>query len=372
MINKERLLKNYISLTCIEGVSKIEKVVMEEVINRLEELGIDYEFDKANRKTGGNCGNLIAHIKGNFEKGSPFFFSAHVDTIMSSACTPVIKDGVIYSDGNVVLGADDRAGVAAMLEAVETAIENGLSYPDIDLLFLVCEEIGLLGSKYLDFSKVNGKYGFVIDSSADVGKVIYKAPTHYSCEITIKGKAAHAAIAPELGVHTIKIAADAISKTEVGRVTGDTTVSIGTIQGGIKTNVIPEQTDIKGEIRSLNVDEIPVFRKKLENTFKKSAEEYGGKCSFEWKKEYIGFSLEEDSEIIKWITKSMENAGIKPELIPFIGGSDANNYNEKGIPAINLGLGYKKNHSSEEYLKVDDLTGITNVCYEIIRQSTKM
>ncbi len=368
MINHERLIKNFLEITAIEGVSRNEAGVMNEIQKRLDELGIGYVQDKAGEKFDGNCGNLIARIPGTIP-GEAFCFSAHVDTIQSSCGTPYIKDGVIYSDGKTVLGADDRAGAAIMLEAVESAFEQKIDFPDIELLFLVGEEIGLFGSRFLDYSLVKSKYGFVIDSSADLGKIVSHAPDHSSCKIEVFGKASHAAIAPEQGIHAIKIAADGIHNTELGRVSENSTVSIGVINGGTKTNITPEHVEVQGEIRSLDKSETPVYKEKLEANFKNAAEQYGGSVKFEWQEEYSGFKLEDNSRIIEWISSALTNAGIDPEPIKFVGGSDANNFNQNGIQTVNLGLGYKKNHSNEEYIKVDDLVGMGNTVLEIIKLS---
>jgi len=368
MVNKERLLDDFLEFTAIEGVSRNEAEVINDVKRRLDKLGIRYTVDNAGEKFGGNSGNLIAYFPGTVP-GKTFCLSAHVDTISSSAGKPYEKDGVIYSDGKTVLGADDRAGAAAMLEAVQCVIEQGVDHPDIELLFLVGEEIGLFGSKYLDYGKLKSTYGFVLDSSADPGKIVSHAPTHMSCGITVRGKAAHAAIAPELGVHAIKIAAEGIYNTKVGRITDDSTVSIGVINGGTKTNVVPDLVEIAAEVRGLNKEEVPGHKATLENNFKAAAEKYGGEVSFDWNTEYNGFKLGEDSGIISLTKKAMKSAGLEPELIKFVGGSDANNFNENGITSVNLGFGYKKNHSNEEYMKVDFLNSMTEVIFEVIRLS---
>lgn len=369
MIDSKRLIGNFLSLASIEGVSSEEQEAMEEVKRRLDRLGIEHTQDNAGERFGGSCGNVIAKVPAAGSAGAPFFMSAHVDTIQSSKGTPHIKDGVIYSDGNSVLGADDRAGVAQILEIIESAREQNLEHPDITLLFLVGEEIGLYGSKYLDYSQINCSFGFVFDSSADFGKIVSHAPTQLSFVINVLGKAAHGAIAPELGIHAIKIAAEAIAKTNVGRVDTDSTVSIGTIHGGTKINVIPDRVEIKGEIRSLNDARIPEYQKKIVNTFERTARGSGGKVTFKWDEAYKGFKLEEGHPLIRWILQAMRNSNIEPELIPFIGGSDANNFNANGIPTVNLGQGYKKNHSTEEYIAINDLAGLAQVGYEIIKLS---
>ncbi len=372
MIRKDRLLENFISLTSIEGVSKKEREVADEVKKRLDGLKIPYVEDDTGAKISGNCGNIIATAQGKETKSTPFCFTAHLDTISTSYCKPVIREGVIYSDGKVVLGADDRAGIAAALEAIEAAIELDLNYPDIELIFLVAEEIGLLGSRNLDFSGLKSKYGFVLDSSSAVGKIIRNAPTHYSFEIDVRGRSAHAAIAPQDGVNAIKIAAEAIDKVNVGKVNEDTTVNIGTIKGGTKTNNVPDLVEIEGELRSLTQPKIPEEQEKIEKAFNIAAEKYGGECLFKWDLEYSGFLLDDDNVIIDWVSNAMRLAGVKPELTQVLGGSDANNFNEQGIPSVNLGVGYAKNHSPDEFMPVDDLVKMAEICLEIIKYSSNI
>ncbi|MCP4726481.1 MAG: M20/M25/M40 family metallo-hydrolase [bacterium] len=372
MINEERLIQNFLSLTKIEGISKNEREVADELKKRLDKLNIPYEEDDAGKKISGNCGNLIAALPGTDAKGITFCFTGHMDTIASSHCEPEIRDGVIYSDGKAVLGADDRAGIAAALEAVEAAKELNLNYPDIELIFLVAEEIGLLGSRNIDFSRLKSKYCFVLDSSSSVGKIIRNAPTHMSFSIEIKGKSAHAAIAPQDGVNAIKIAAEAISNIDVGRINEDTTVNFGTIKGGTKTNNVPDLVEIEGELRSLSAEKIPAEQAKIEKAYHSAAEKYGGKCIFDWDKEYSGFLLDEDNAIIDWVRNAMRLADVKPELTQVLGGSDANNFNEQGIPSLNLGIGYAKNHSPDEYMPIEDLVKMANICLEIIKYSANI
>ena len=370
MINDERLKRNFLEITALEGVSRNESGAMNEIKKRLDRLGVEYAQDSAGEKFAGDCGNVIARIPGTAD-GEGFFLAAHVDTIASSAGKPYIRDGVFYSDGKTVLGADDRAGVAVMLEVTETLLNSDVSYPDIELVFLVGEEIGLYGSRFLDYSLLNSKYGFVIDSSADLGKVVSHAPDHHSCAITVTGKPAHAAIAPELGIHAIKMAAEGIYKTDIGRVSDNSTMSIGVISGGTKTNVVPEKVEIMGEIRSLDSTEIPGLKERFERPFKEAAETYGGTVSFEWEEEYGGFNIKPESPFSLRVAAGYRACGIEPEFIKFVGGSDANNFNARGLPTFNLGQGYKKNHSNEEYLKVDDLLGIARVVIELAKGAVR-
>lgn len=175
-----------------------------------------------------------------------------MDTVVpGNGIKPSIEDGYIKSDGTTILGADDKAGLAAMLEAITVLKEENIAHGKIEFIITVGEESGLVGAKALDSSLVTAKFGYALDSDGKVGDIIVAAPTQAKVNATIYGKTAHAGVAPERGVSAITIASRAISKMPLGRIDEETTANIGRFEGGTQTNIVCDRVDILAEARSL-------------------------------------------------------------------------------------------------------------------------
>ncbi len=169
---------------------------------------------------------------------------------------PSVKDGYIVSDGTTILGADDKAGLAAILETIRTLKENNVEHGDIQFVITVGEESGLVGAKALDGSLLQAKYGYAIDSNGAVGDIIVAAPTQAKLHAVMKGKTAHAGLAPEKGVSAITLAAKSIAKMPLGRIDEETTANIGRFEGGKQTNIVADHVEILAEARSLDPEKM--------------------------------------------------------------------------------------------------------------------
>ncbi len=190
MINKTRLIDEFIELVSVPCPSKDEKQEAELIMAKLRELGLEPEMDKAHEKTGGTCGNVWAYVKGNVPNAPKLLFEAHMDSVAPTTGTKVVrKDGVLYSDGTTTLGGDDKVGVAAMLEAVRALKEDGVAHGDVQLCFTVSEEIGCLGVVNMDQSWIKADYGYCMDIGGAPGEITYAAPKLYDIYVTVKGKA---------------------------------------------------------------------------------------------------------------------------------------------------------------------------------------
>ena len=249
-INRERLRQYLLDLVQIDSHSREEGAVAARIRADLEALGVEVEVDDAGEKVGGDTGNVIARVKGTVEGAPPIFLAAHMDTVVpGKGVKPVIDGDVIRTDGTTVLGGDDKSGCAIIVECVRTLRENGIPHSDIDAVFTICEEVGLLGAKYLDLAGIRSTYGLVLDSD-DVGYLFTKAPSADHMEFVVHGLEAHAGVCPENGISAIKIAAEAIAAMKLGRIDDETTANIGVIEGGAATNIIPNRVVLRGEARS--------------------------------------------------------------------------------------------------------------------------
>ena len=247
MIVKERMTDHLMDLIKINSLSKKEKPVADKLQKEMEEIGAECSYDDAGKKVGGNVGNLIVRIKGNKQNVPPFFLSSHMDTVgPGEGIKPQIVDGIMKSDGTTILGSDDKSGIAVIVEVIRTLKEQNIPHGDIEIVFTICEEIGLLGAKYFDTSSIQSKYGMVLDSSTPK-RLVLKCPSSDILNIKIHGLEAHAGLCPEEGISAIKIASEAIANMQLGRIAPDTTSNIGIISGGLATNIIPKLVEIKGK-----------------------------------------------------------------------------------------------------------------------------
>ena len=158
MTNRDRLLILFEQLIAFDSPSYGEREICDFIKGRLADLGIAVCEDGTAKKIGGNCGNLYAYVDGALNL-PPLLFCAHMDTVEPSRGKQmrIAADGTITSDGKTVLGADDCAGIAAILEALTAVAESGRPHRPVEILFTVAEEPYCVGIQQFDFSKLRSK-----------------------------------------------------------------------------------------------------------------------------------------------------------------------------------------------------------------------
>jgi len=371
LINKKRLLETFFELLKIKSPSRDEKQIADYVSDILRSLGLTVIKDDAGKKIGSNAGNIIALLESNCENGAtrtqPLFFGAHLDTVsVNGEIKPEIRDKkIVNKNKNCILGGDDKAAIAAIIEAIRTIKDFKIKTGNIYLIFTIAEEVGLLGSKNMNLKPLKAKYGFVFDGDGDIGKIFNQAPFHNAIDITIIGKAAHAGISPQKGINAIQVASHAISKMKLGRIEPGTTCNIGTIEGGVATNIIPEKVQIKAEARSLQEERLKELTGRIINDFETCAKENGAKARFKVQREYDGFKIPENELPIIMAKNVFKKLKVKSKILSTVGGSDVNILNSKGKMAINLSAGMENVHSSKEYVKIAELEKLTALILEL-------
>lgn len=367
MVNEERLLQSFFELVRIDSLTFDEKRVIDHLAGRLSSLGLLIKTDDAGGKIGGTVGNLIAHLPGD-PAVTPIFFNCHVDTVEPGVgVEPHYENGVISSKGETVLGADDKAGVAALVEMAQVLTEEALIHGPIDLVLTVGEEKGLLGAKNLDWSLVTGRYGFVLDAAGPVGDITITAPWQNTITAAFTGKAAHAGVNPEGGISAIQAAARAVETMPLGRRDKETTANIGVIHGGRAINIVPDAAEIKGEARSLKVSKLNRQTERMLQAADRAAKAYGAAVETTVNREYDGFNLSPKNQVVVWAAKAIEAMGIRPAYIATGGGSDTNVFNAQGIPTVNLGVGYLDPHTTTESISLDQLAKAAELAVAIAR-----
>jgi len=377
LVNKDRLSDTFCELVKIDSPSREEK----EIVLYLKDL-FEKEFnaktiiDDADKETGSNIGNLIVKLDGKLKK-EPVFFNAHLDTVEPCRNINVIfENGIFKSDGKTILGGDDKAAVAILIEALRILKERDIDFGPIELLFTVCEEIGLLGAKAFDPSLLDSKAGYALDST-DPDMVINKAPCATRFKIRIIGRAAHSGLNPEEGINAIKLTSQAISGLNLGRIDEETTCNIGIIRGGKATNIVPEVVEVEGEVRSHNKDKLKEVQDQIISVFYKTIREYKEKkgdissniprVETEVFDDYPLMDVSKDDPLIKTVFKVASEQDRSLFLEATGGGSDANVFNGKGLRAIILGIGMQQVHSTQEFIRLDDMVKTVALVLGIIK-----
>ena len=365
MVNRDRLVRTFLEIVQVNSQTKNERAMADYLKGKLAELGLMVKEDNAGGTIGGNAGNVIATLAGKVDK-MPLLFSAHMDRVAPGEnIRPVVEGDIIKSGGDTILGADDGAGLAIILEVLQVLRESNLQHGLLEVVFTVAEEGGLSGSKALDVESLAAKSAVIFDSSGDAGIVINQAPAQDEIIARIYGQAAHAGVEPEKGVNAIMMAAKAIGRMQVGRLDEETTTNIGVIMGGKATNVVPDFVEVRGEARSFREEKLRKATESMVAAFIAAAAEENGRVEMEVKRLYAAYHHSEDHKLLQLVKKAGEAVGLKIIVQSSGGGSDANILNGKGIDAVNLGVGNGEVHTLQEFQKISELLKVAEMAVKI-------
>ena len=376
MINEERIKNLLLELVQIDSVSREERDVARRIKQYCEELGAEVFIDDAGEKVGGNTGNVIARFPGTIPDAEPIMMSAHMDTVVPGrGVKPIVEGDIIRTDGSTVLGGDDKSGCAVILETIRCLQEQSIPHAPIDAVFSICEEVGLLGAKHVDMSRVRAKYGIVFDSD-DPGFLFTKGPSADHFEIKIYGLESHAGVAPEQGISAIRVAAEAIMNMKLFRIDDETTANIGVIRGGEATNIITNLVTLKGEARSLDDRKLDAQTAHIIKCCEDAAAKYEvtvegvttkARVEAHVTREYHAMDVADDSRVVRLVKEAAARMGLEVKTLASGGGCDANIFNQRGIECANLGTGMRAIHTVKEWLDVKDMYASANMTLEIMR-----
>lgn len=366
-LDKTRLNQLFLDLASIDTPSFGERQAADAVTAFLTALDHTVEEDDAGRKLNGNCGNLLCRIPGTAGQ-KPLLFSTHLDMVAPCLCKNLHldSDGVFRSDGTTILGADDYAGVTAVLEAVRIMKEHHLPHRPLELLFSVAEEAHLKGIRAFDTALLTAKEGYVLDTSGSPGIGIIAAPGHHHLDFLITGRAAHAGIAPETGVSAIYAAAQGVSKMKLGRIDPETTANIGEITGGGATNIVAQSCHVTAECRSLDGDKLVELSRSMIEAMQSAADQAGAELQTTTHISYLPYQVDPNEPVVTRFLRACQTAGISPKLTSTGGGSDLNVLAQTGIRGMVLSCGMQRVHSTQEFLIADDLHQLTRLVIALI------
>lgn len=376
MIDKARLRDRVLELVRIDSLSRKEGALALRLKERLEALGGAVFMDDAGAAAGGEVGNLVAHFDGHAAGAEPMLLSAHMDTVApGEGVTPVVDGDVIRSDGRTVLGGDDKSGIAIILEVLQAVREEELPHGPIDVVFTICEEVGLLGAKHLDLSLVRARTGLVLDSDS-IGFLITRAPAVNHLEFEVHGLEAHAGICPERGISAIQVAARGIAAMRLGRIDEDTTANLGLVSGGTAVNIVPNRVTLTGEVRSHDEEKLErqtqAMRACLEDAAAGATLELDGRVhetrvESRIRREYDRMDVSHESAIVQRIHQAARNLGFTLDAVAKGGGCDANILNQRGFQVANLASGMRDIHTVHEWLDINDLVTAARTIHEVVR-----
>lgn len=355
-VNADRLLNTFMELCAIDAEPTRERAMADRLTALLRDLGFSVTEDDAGARLGGNAGNLYATLAGT-GPGETLLFSCHMDRVVPGVGVKPRQEGeYIVSDGSTVLGADDVAGLAAVLEGIAAVREQGLAHPSLELVFSVAEELSLLGIEQFDMTPVVSRCGFVLDAGGPVGEIVVKAPEQVRLSALIRGRAAHAGIAPEEGISAIQIAAAAIARMKLLRIDDETTANVGSIRADGPTNIVPDRCEISAEARSTDPARLGEQVAQMRQALEDAAREAGGQVEISVRSNYRSYRLDPDAAPVRRAADAARRLGLPLRYRSTGGGSDANFFNERGIPATVLCCGFEKVHTCGERMPVSQLT----------------
>ena len=364
---QSRTVALFLELAAIPSPPGEERAVADRVAAELGRLGLDVDEDAAGAEIDATAGNLYARVDPT-AAGEPLFFCAHLDTVPPEGpIEPVVdEDGVVRNAAGTILGADDKAAVVAMLEAVRRVVEEGRPHAGLELLFTPKEEVGLRGAYAFDASRLRARAGYVYDQAALVGEVIMGAPSAQSFEVRFHGRASHSGMAPEEGRSAIAAAARAIADLRLGRVDEATTANVGTISGGTATNVVPEWCSFTAEARSHDEQKLAALVQEMLDSFTFAAGVAECEVETTVRRSYRGYRFRRDDLPVRLAVEALEAVGVTPSFALSGGGADANVFNERGLQCVNLANGMTDIHTPAERIAADDLDLMVDVTLALV------
>ncbi|WP_313994939.1 M20/M25/M40 family metallo-hydrolase [uncultured Selenomonas sp.] len=370
MIDQKRILDNFLGLISIRCSTLDEREIADLLTARLRALGAaEIHEDEAGRALGGSTGNIVATFKGTVAGVPTVMLTAHMDCVEPCAnIKPVLSDGIIRSDGTTILGADDKAGVAAILETLQCLREHHIPHGDLQIVFTVAEEGGVNGSRCIDQSLLHADLGYTLDTHGHAGTAAFKAPGKNQIAVRICGKAAHAGIDPDAGRNAITAAGRVLTAVPQGRIDAETTCNVGTIAGGTMTNVVAEFCTLNFETRSRDKAKLDAVTERLITAVHTALEGSGCTAEIALKKDYDPYELPPDALPIQYLRRAAERLGYPLVLEEEGGGSDANHFNAYGIPTTVLGVGMENCHTKDEYIHERDLYEAAELTLAIVQE----
>ena len=362
----------FAQLCAIESPSGRERGCADRVAAELRGLGLAVEEDDAGPIAGSDAGNLLARVPAadGADPGRPgILLCAHLDTVpLTGPVDPVCEEGVWRNRHDAILGADNKAAVAVMLQAARRWVVERPAVP-VELLFTVHEEHGLAGAKAFDVAQLRSRFGYVFDHASPIGEIVLASPHYHQVVAELHGVAAHAGIRPEAGRSAIVAAARAIAAMPLGRLDHETTANVGTIAGGSGVNVVPERCRVEAEVRSLDEQKVEAVVGEIVDHLTDGANAAECDLDVNVARLFHGYRTRPNAPQVRVAEAALRICGHTPQHIVTGGGSDANAFELAGFPCVNLANGTERNHQPDEAVSVTALDGMLDVAFALVEEA---
>ena len=367
-----------IRLLAIDSVTGFEAAIGAAIVDELKKVGVPasairYDTVHQRIKLPTEVGNLIVDLPGT-RPGPRLLFSTHMDTVpLCKGAKPRREGDRIVSDGTTALGGDNGTGCAVLIALAKTLIDHKLPHPPITMLFTVREESGLHGARELDPKDLLGAtMGFNVDST-HAALLTIGAVGQQNWEVTIKGKAAHAGVAPERGISSTLVASIGLTEArrsgwfgKVEQPEGKGSSNVGIFGGkdgkpaGDATNVVTDYAHLVGEARSTDAAFAVKITEAFEAAFNKAKGEVKdadgnmAEVTFQTRTAYPPFLMSEDDPAVQRAKKAAKAMGLEPVTMVSAGGLDANWLVKHGVPTVTFGAGQAEIHTVNEYVVIPE------------------
>jgi tripeptide aminopeptidase len=365
-MTSEGALALFTELAAMPTPSGAERPAADHVAAYLRALGLAVDEDDAGPRIGSNAGNLLCRLPPT-AAGLPIFLCAHLDTVPPDGpIEPVVEDGIVRNAAGTILGADNKAAVGVMLEAATILVRERRPHAGVELLFTPKEEVGLHGAKAFDQTSLRARLGYVYDQAAPIGEVIVAAPSAVSLLHRFRGRPAHAGMAPEDGRSAIAAAARAIADFRLGRIDDETTANVGVVTGGTARNIVPEWCSVEAEVRSHDDGKLGAVVQEMLDTVTFAASLAECEAETQVEESYRAYRFRHDDLPVRLAAAALRRCGIEPRYEWTGGGADANVFNERGLPCVNLANGMAEIHTAAEHIAVADLERMVDVTLALV------
>jgi tripeptide aminopeptidase len=368
-LERERLHATFEALCRIPSPTGDERAVADWITRELTAFGLAVEEDHAGSSIGSNAGNLLARMPGSGP--TTLLFCAHMDTVpLTAPVEPVVRESGWENANEGILGADNKAAVAAIVELARMRSLGADEHEvGIELLFTVAEETGLNGAKQFDVGRLQSSLGYVFDHASPVGEIIIASPSQMSIRAEIRGRAAHAGLQPEDGVSAVLAAANAIVNMPQGRYDAETTANVGTVRGGTATNVVPDRCTITAEVRAVEQEQLDRHLTQAIDALQDAADTAGCDLDLDVQQLFMGYRLGPRDPTVTLAARALRGLGYEPSLRSSGGGADANAFRRAGFPCTNLANGTERAHQRTERVSLEALDANLDLMLALIDES---
>jgi tripeptide aminopeptidase len=306
-------------------------------------------------------------------KGDPILLPDDTNQVITTDKHPYLKekigDDIVTASGSTLLGADDKAGIAIIMDfAAYLMINPNIAHGTIRILFTPDEEVGR-GVEHLDMEKLNADFGYTLDGGR-LGDLEDESFSADAVKIVIHGVSAHPGYAKNKMENAIKIASDFIAELPKYEWSPETTAHREGFVHPTSVESTLESATIDFIIRDHKTENLAQFENRLEAILKKVMANYPKSTyTFEVTEQYRNMKevLDKVPFVVDFAKKAMTNSGIEPKVSLIRGGTDGSRLSFMGLPCPNIFTGEMAIHSKHEFVSIQDMQKASDTLVELVQ-----